>query len=415
MIGPPAGDDEVPKIGKCYIYREKPLEIAGFITALDANTVNEESLSTQFGGGEYRLQFKDEQNRFFKQVTVTIAGEPFFTSDAQEVDYRRRRGLPPKPLAPGTVAPGAEALSMKDVLLMLEQREDKRRQEEREREERRRDEELALFTKKAALEQEALDRRRREDEDRETRRKRDEDEREERRRKELRADEERRAQLHKEDMERQAQLFQSVIAMNKAAEASQKPTTDPVAMLVQGVELALRLRPGGEGGVDPDAPPDSPLVSIFKSLAPRLPEVLAAASQASHDVRAEMADTGQQRPRPQRKPDPNALVIRGPAAVKMRQLAAHLAAQGKDPAQALDQLANIVMRKRPKPLPPGVQTAKQAVQTPPVPAGETAPRVETKAEYDERTGTDRHTVTAEPASPSPVIRRARRMPDTLTV
>ncbi len=304
-------------------------------------------ISERFGGGAYRCEGKNHRARIVRVKQFKIAGEPKFASEADEIRWRRSQGLPPKPREPGT--PGPETLTIKDVLLLLESRDEKRRQDERDREELRRAEEARIEEKRRQDAEERERSRRLDEEERERRRRRELEEADERRRQLAREDEERRRQQHREDMDRQAKMFESVLTLTKAADSA-RPAVDPTAALLQGVDLAMRMNPGGGGEA-----PKSAAASFFENVGPMLPSLL---QGAARELGSGGGGGGGARPRLRRRAapggsqaapgaDPDALVVRGPMARKLRTLAGVLQARGQDPERAIDGLVAMLAKGRP--------------------------------------------------------------------
>ncbi len=379
--------DAERRIEKVQVRRLEPDE--GVLGELDARVTLLE-LREKFGGGKFRLDGKNVKGQIKKVETVSIAGDPIFQSEVYEAKWRRANGLPPR--AHGN----QEQVSMKDILVLIEERdrkraedEERRRREERELEKLRRDEERAL-------ERERIERERREREDREEKLRRDAQEREERLRKEAleieerrarqaREDEERRTRQHREDMERmkaeqqalmnaQQQMFAQTLQLVKADAA--RPQND-VETLIKGITLAKEL--GGAGGEPPD---------LLTTLLGRAPELLSelrqTASAAVHEIRGGGEEAGGE------GASEEELVVKGPMAAKLKAIQEALIARGQDPEKAIDVLMRMVAAKRAaaaeaaprapqrKPKKGAVKRARKAkgkpAPLPPAPGTQQAPR-----------------------------------------
>jgi hypothetical protein len=209
-------------------------------------TVTEDMIFAKWGGGDYRLEAKNDAGGILKVRAYKIAGDPQFASEAEEKAWRRLNGLEPRGRAADT--------NVEKMLEVMEARDDKRRAELLEREER---------TRKDADAREERERRLREERD--TIARREEDAREERRRREAREDDERRTRAHREDLERitaqnaaalaQSQQYFTQLAASMKADEHGRSATDPVKTLITGIQLARDLGAAGgaaEGATAPD-------------------------------------------------------------------------------------------------------------------------------------------------------------------
>jgi hypothetical protein len=307
--------------------------------------VTEATLKTRWGGGSYRLEGKNASGQILAGCvrTLKLAGDPIFAGDAEEMEWRRAHGLKARAAAD---APPTE--SIKDLIMLLEQRDEKRRAELTEREEKRRAEavereerarqETAAREERARKELEdrlAIERQQREE--RERAQLKESDDREERRRNQAREDDERRSRQHREDMERmaltnqqtlqQSQAFYQQLAQVMKVEGGGRGD-DPVKTLIAGVELARSLGPGGGGG-DSD---EGPLTTMAK----RLPEILAEARRTGAAALAEIRNSGRGGAAPVANPE--AITLTGPVALKARKVLAAMAKQGKNPEEEIDKL-----------------------------------------------------------------------------
>jgi hypothetical protein len=313
------------KIDKVSVRRTDPN--SGFL-GFTPPDVNEAQIFERWGGGEYRLDARNVLNAILKVRTVKIAGDPLFESEAEENRWRRLNGLQPR--ARSAAAGAGGGTDVKDLLVMMEERDERRRLELEQREERAR---------KDAAEREAHERHLREERDVLARR--ETDERESRRRLEAREDEERRTRAHREDMERlaaqnaqamqQAQQYFTQLAAAMKSEAAAGERSDPVKTLIAGVQLAQSL--GGGGG---DAAP----ADFLTTLVSRLPETLQEVRRTAGGVMAELkGGAGGKRGRATgAKPGEDYLTITGPTASKAKRVIKALAAAGKNPEAELDRM-----------------------------------------------------------------------------
>lgn len=309
--------------------------------------ISEAKLQAKWGGGTYIIEGKnDTQLVAGARRTVKISGEPVFTSELEEVEYRRSNRLPEK----GTKGPDG-SLSVKDLLVLIEEKDEKRRAEQLEREDR---------TRAEVAEREARERKEREErtaiaaretEERKERERKDQEEREERRRREQREDDERRARIHREDMERmqagaaqqlaQTQQFFTQMATTLKADtaaAAKAPASsggEVVKAMLTGLQIARELMPGGKA--DPEEKPD-----LLTSLVSRLPEVLQEVRETAGAAYREMKGNPGAAVAPPARRRPDELKITGPTALKAKRVLLALKAQGKDPEKELDQLLTMV-------------------------------------------------------------------------
>lgn len=320
---------------------------SGFMGIMPPN-VTEDMIFAKWGGGDYRLEAKNDAGGILKVRAYKIAGDPQFASEAEERTWRRQNGLEP-------VRGRGAGSDVKEMLAIMEERDDKRRAELLEREDR---------TRKDADAREERDRRQREERDAIARR--DEEQREERRRREAREDDDRRTRAHREDLERitaqnaaalaqNQQYFTQLAATMKADERSSSAAIDPVKTLITGIQLARDL--GGDAAAAPD---------FLTALVSRLPETLQEVRRTAGAALAEIkggAGAGGKRPAGL-KPGEDFLTITGKVATKAKALAMKIRAAGGNPEQAIDRMLTMA-------------TAAADAGAPPAPAA--APARSTKA------------------------------------
>lgn len=294
---------------------------SGFMGIMPPN-VSEDMIAAKWGGGDYRLEAKNDAGAILKVRAYKIAGDPQFVSEAEESTWRRQNGLEPR-------RRGGADTNVKEMLAIMEERDDKRRAELLEREER---------TRKDADAREERERRLREERD--TIARREEDAREERRRRESREEDERRTRAHREDLERmsaqnaaalaQSQQYFTQLAASMKAEEGNRSATDPVKTLITGIQLARDLGAAG-GAVEGATAPD-----FLTALISRLPETLQEVRRTAGGVMAELKAS---KARPAgAKPGEDYLTITGKTATKAKAVLRKLAAAGKDPEAEIDRL-----------------------------------------------------------------------------
>ncbi len=307
-------DRKTKKIDRVSVRRVEPE--SGYMGVMQPD-VTEAKIAAKWGGGEYRLEAKNEAGVIQKVRQIKIAGDPLFASEAEEKRWRRLNGLDAKGSGGGA--------DVKDLILLMEERDEKRRSEQLDREER---------VRKEAAEREERDRRYREE--REITARREAEEREERRRLQAREDDERRQRIHREEMERlqvqqaaqlaQAQQFFQQLTTAMKADAKNAGEQNPVSLLVTGMQLAREL--GGGAGDGPDA-----LTSLIQRLPETLQEVRKTAAGAYAEITGKGGGAGKGG-----KMKADQLLISGPTATKAKKVLRALAAAGKDPEAEISKL-----------------------------------------------------------------------------
>ena len=365
--------------------------------------VSEARLAAKWGGGSYILEGKNADTHIVPGARrqLKIAGDPVFSSEVEEAEYRRSNRLPER----GGAKP-SDALSVKDLLTLIEEKDEKRRSEQLTREERARAELVARDERERKERDERAATLAREDGERRERERKDHEEREERRRREQREDDDRRARMHREDMERmqaqatqqlaQAQQFFQQLATTMKAEnaaAAKAPGAsggEMVKALLTGLQIAREMAGGKDA--EPGEKPD-----LLTSMVSRLPEILQEVRETGASVYREIKGgpaapaAGQRALPPRRKAPADALTITGKTAIKAKRVLLALKAQGKDPEAELDQLLTMVGGSL------GVD-----MQTPePTPATPATPPASTRARPAARRAR---------AAPAPAKAAARRPP-----
>lgn len=371
-------DKKSKSIDRISVYRVDPDE--GHLGYLP-HDADEKDIKSKWGGGEYRLQAKNNSGQIVKTLSsYRISGDPIFQSDIAEARWMRLNRIPSR-----NNANGDGPSSVREVIATLQEQDKARRDEERERREEERRDRLER-EEKARAEQRAHEERLAKDQaEREERRRRDEEEREDRRRKEQREDEERRARLHREDMERlekgnaaqllqTQQFFQQLAAMTKS-ESKTAAAADPIKLLTTGMDIALKL--GGRGGAGDGEPPDA-----LTALLSRLPETLGELRETGRAAYAEIQASKAAKKGAPRQLSPRAsddggaavasdadhpeVTISGPTAGKLQRAIEILKAAGKDPEAVISGMAEHVIKLRERPPTP-------ARSKPRAPAGRARP------------------------------------------
>jgi hypothetical protein len=324
-------DSKSKAITKISVRRTDPAE--GHLGYLGPDA-SEAEIFAKWGGGEFVLQAKNDGMQIVKQTTIKLAGDPLWQSEIEEARWRRQNGLRPIPRA------GDAGGSIKDVMMLIEEREAKRRDEERERR-----------TEEKREQAEREERNRREQREHEEKLAREQSEREERRRRDETERDERRRQQHREDLDRVqaqaaatlAQTQQFFTQFQAMAKDGSRSDADPVKLLTAGMELALKLR-GDGGGAGSEAPADA-LTTLLSRLPETLAEVRSTAKEAYHEIRGNgapaaraalpaAAETGD---------DDDTVTITGATGKRLKAMIGVLQRAGRDPEEVIDGLASHVI------------------------------------------------------------------------
>jgi len=328
-------DIEEYQISRVRVIRKNPNE--GTVGYLDDPLAGEEEIKQKWGGGTYMLQGLNTGGIIKGSLTVTIAGDPIFQSTQAEVFWRRGLGLPPKPVDSGR---RDSEMSVKEMMQMMDAREEQRRKDsalaeeerrkrEREDEDRRRREDREWTAQRQRDQELADDRRRKVEQEIEDRRKREQTDADERRRKDNVEAQERSQQFMKEMLS-----IVQANAMNSLAFAEKmQPKGDGNAteMLLKGVELALKLKGASEGG-DEDL-----LTTVVKNL----PDMLSSAGNAVGKAIREVKGN------PSGASGDGLTLPAGPASEKMSKLIAAISAKGGDPEKVLAGIADRLLASEP--------------------------------------------------------------------
>ena len=311
--------------------------------------VSEASLFTRWGGGSYILEGKSADTHIVPNARrqLKLAGDPIFKGEVEEMEWRRSNGLPAKVTL--AVAPAAEAISTRDLMVMLEQKEERRRAEQLVREDRARAEQLEREDRDRRQRDERAAQVQKDQDDRKARDTKDAEEREDRRARAQREDDERRQRIHREDMERlqaqnaaqlaQSQQFFQQLATTMAAKEHAPAAGDGgVKALLTGLQVARDFMGKGGGGGD-DGPAEKP--DMLTTLIQRLPETLAEVRKTASGVYSEVTGKGRAAQPAGVKPGEDFLTITGPTASKAKKVIQALVAAGKDPELELSRMLSM--------------------------------------------------------------------------
>lgn len=345
-----ANDRRLKQIDHVAVLRKDP--DSGYLGQMPVD-LSEATLFSKWGGGMYRLEAKNALGQILPGAvrSVKLAGDPIFSSEIEEKRWRKLNGL-----SEGNGRPDGGALSAKDLLLVIEAKDEKRRAEQLDREDRlraeldeREERERRAREERAAASQRDADERR-------AREQKEQEEKEDRRRREAREDDDRRSRIHREDMERltqqnaqqlanSQQFFQQLATTLKsdtAAAAKAAPSADSggavMKALLTGLQIAREM--GGDKAAAAGEPPD-----LLTSLVSRLPETLQEIRQTAAGAYRELTAKNRPAPTPaalpaqgKRKRRPDELTIRGPTGLKAKRLLYAIQQSGQDPEAALDRM-----------------------------------------------------------------------------
>jgi hypothetical protein len=291
---------------------------------------SEEEIANKWGGGEFVAQGKNAAGLIVVSQQIKIAGDPVFKSEMEEARWRRLNGMKPKKHDDDSGAGG----SLKEVLTLIEEREEKRRLEERDRREAERKEALDREERHRVEQRDHEEKLARETAERDERRRKDDDERNERQRQQHREDLDRAEIASKAALAQTQQFFTQLQAMAKREERA-GGDTDPVKLLTAGMELALKMRGDSGGG---DGPPPDALTALLSRLPETLAEVRSTAKEAYQEIRGKKG--GGATPAASTSVGPDEVTITGATATRMKQMIAILQKSGKNPEEVLDGLAS---------------------------------------------------------------------------
>lgn len=342
-----ANDRRLKQIDHVAVLRKDP--DSGYLGQMPVD-LSEAALFARWGGGLYRLEAKNALGQILPGAvrSVKLAGDPVFSSEIEEKRWRKVNGL-----SEASHGSDANAMSAKDLLLVIEAKDEKRRAEQLDREDRLRGEMEQREERERLARDERAAASQRDADERKARDQKEAEEREDRRRRESRDDDERRARIHREDMERLSQqnaqalansqqFFTQLAATLKSdtAAAAKAPPSDGGAMvkaLLTGLQIAREMKGDGAPAGDP---PDL-LTSLVSRLPETLQEIRATASGVYHELAGKKtaappaAAPGAPRRRARAADE---LTITGPTAAKARKVLLALQAAGKNPEAELDRM-----------------------------------------------------------------------------
>lgn len=333
--------DSAADIAYIAVIREDPEE--GFLGKLPPRAT-EADIRKRYGGGTFTLQARNQGGKHIKggHASVTIAGDPIFSSPAAERRWKRAQGILEEPAQRPA---GDKPLGILELMMLLDKQGEKARLEQREFAASR--EREAQLAHERQLELLRADAGRRELELKAERERLEADSREREARREREA---------KEERERNRDHMQTMLQI-----ATAKRSGDGAGLeaLLKGIELAREM--GGGDGEERD-----PAMLILQNL-PAIIEHLKGASPAAALPAlppAAAAPGKRGRAAPVAETPRNGVprvTLQGPLAAKVDQVARHLQAMGVDPAKAFEQLLD------------GMLGQGQGAQAPAAPPAEGAP------------------------------------------
>jgi hypothetical protein len=379
LFDPGPDDANQETVVRVRVFRADPREgYLGYIEDLDAT---EAFIKEQWGGSVYKLEGLNNRGRIIRVRTVVIGGDPIFIGEAFETSWRKQKGLPARRADGGT----GEQLSTKDMLALIQAREEALRKELADKEERDRKERQEREAERRREEREWQAQREREQREWDERRRRDQEEADRRRRQEEEAREDRRRRDAEEAAARQQQHMTQMLSIVQAqannmiafvketvvAQAAGPKGADPSEMLIKGVQLALQLKEaaGGEGEED-----------LLTTVVKNLPQMLNSAGNAVGKAIREVKGGGAAPPiapggpKLGITPQGGLMLPPGPVSEKFAAIVNRVVEAGGDPEQALASVADKLLtggKGTPKPA-SGGKTPVVFDPGPPAPAAESA-------------------------------------------
>lgn len=317
--------DSSKELAYIAVAREEPEE--GFLGKLPP-TASEITIRKKWGGGTFTLSPRTAQGKYIKGMgarTLSIEGDPIFTSRSAEIRYRRSLGLEEHKPADQ----GGKPLGFGELMILLDKQSSRAREEAREAADLRARELEASHARQLELVREDTKRREKELELERHRMQADQKERSERLDREMGA-----------ERERQREHTSTMIQLVKEKGAGGGGST--VDTLMKGIQLARELGGGtGEGG---EADP-------LTALAANLPDIIAEAGKIAAIDRSTSnprprRGAAPEQPRRRRRGEPEPVMLEGAVAQKAAQMIERLQAQGRDPAIVLAQAFDNIARQR---------------------------------------------------------------------
>jgi len=384
--GPDDSNNEV--VARVRVFRSEPRE--GHLGYIDDMDATETFIKEHWGGSTYRLEGVNSRGRIVRVRTIAVAGDPIFVGEAFEAQWRRQKGLGPRGASTG------ESMSMKDMLAVIEAREqalrtelaakeERDRRERTERDESRRRDEREFLLQREQSQREWDERKRRDTEESDRRRAQEQDARDERRRRDVEEASTRQQQFMTQMLTIvQSQAANTIVFVKETL--SGKPTSDPSDMLMKGVTLAMKLREAGES----DEGEGDLLTTVVKNL----PEMLNSASGAITGAIREVKGLPPQAPKAAAASGGLTLPP-GPVSAKFAALVNRIQASGGDPEATLGALADRLLASAPVPAKAPRPNAPVFDPGPPAPQPQAAPAPSTTPQSANSNGT------TEPAPKAP--------------
>jgi hypothetical protein len=341
-------------INRVRVIRKEPNE--GTVGYLEDPMLGEAEIFERWGGSTYLIQALNMKGQTVKVATLKIAGDPIFVSKVAEMQWRRSRGLP-QVAAENPGAAATPAMSLQEIMLMMQQADERRRQEERDHKETLRKIEVeaqALQRREAA---EYADRVRREQIEADARLRRDEEERDRRRAKDEEDRETRRRRDQAEAEARQQQFMQQTIQMLQQSSAQALNFVKATAQPQQGNNLmdavktvvAIKEAFAGEG----DGGEETPMNLLIKHGGEWISGLSNGIAGAVREIKGGGVAPATQQPRASNGVPSTAGPATSPLALlpaehpineKVETLIAKLAAKGLDPIEAMSAIIDNVTK-----------------------------------------------------------------------
>lgn len=342
-----AGPDDLNNevVVRVRVFRSEPRE--GHLGYIDDMDATETYIKEHWGGSTYKLDGVNARGRIVRARTIVVGGDPVFIGEAFEAQWRKQRGLGPR----GSNGNG-EQMSMKDMLAVIEAREqalrtelaakeERDRRERTERDESRRRDEREFLLQREQSQREWDERKRRDTEESDRRRAQEQDARDERRRRDVEEASTRQQQFMTQMLTIVQSQAANTIAFVKETLGA-KSGVDPSDMLMKGVTLAMKLREAGEGG-DEDG-------DLLTTVVKNLPEMLSSAGNAIGGAIREVKGLPPQAPAAKTANGASGLTLPpGPVSAKFAALVNKIQASGGDPEATLGALADRLLASAPVP------------------------------------------------------------------
>lgn len=345
LFDPGPDDANSETVVRVRVFRADPRE--GYLGYIEDLNASEEYIVERWGGSVYKLEGLNNRGRIIRVRTVAIGGDPIFIGESFEAQWRKQKGLPKKAES-GT----SEQLSTKDMLALIQAREEALRKELADKEERDRKERQEREAERRREEREWQAQREREQREWDERRRRDQEEADRRRRQEEEAREDRRRRDAEEAATRQQQHMAQMLTIVQTqannmiafvketvvAQAAGPKGADPSEMLIKGVQLALQLKEaaGGEGEEDL-------LTTVVKNLPQMLNSAGNAVGKAIREVKGGGAMPAPAAPGGAKlgiTPQGGLMLPPGPVSEKFAAIVNRVVEAGGDPEQALANVAD---------------------------------------------------------------------------